>query len=136
MNNLVNGIIILAVIAALVLSIIALVQCYKSDFEDDNKCSLGDDIKATKLCKKLCDNAYKPGITYHTSCVNYCSASSNTALLKTYKNMCNYCKNCKLSNSGYNTACQYFSGPFINPKNPNYGKKMPDSWKSDPNCVK
>lgn len=32
----VNGIIVLAVIAALTLSIIALVKCYKSDFEDDS----------------------------------------------------------------------------------------------------
>lgn len=36
MNNLVNGIIVLAVITALVLSIIALVQCYKSKFEDSD----------------------------------------------------------------------------------------------------
>ena len=45
MNNLVNGIIVLAVITALVLSIIALVQPCKSQFEDSGTSSGGHGVE-------------------------------------------------------------------------------------------
>lgn len=71
-------------------------------------------------CKDIC-SIYQPGISYHTSCVDFCTQRSHT------DDMCTWCKNNELSFSGYNEACQYFSSAaFLDPNGVCYHKKMSD----------
>ena len=81
---------------------------------------------------KLCTNAYSPGITYLSSCLTYTKKAAN--LNDTEK--CNYCSENAIGRSGYNIACQYFSGPFVDKSHSCYGLPMDkcNSWTSDKNC--
>lgn len=92
------------------------------------------------MCLKLCNNAYphhsqKDPVSYYSSCLDYCSVGLKNKGKKKY--LCNYCKNNALPFSGYNDACQYFSGPFIDDKENEcvgYAMSKCTQWKPNPKC--
>jgi hypothetical protein len=79
MNNLVNGIIVLVLIAALTLSIIAIVQPCKSPFEDGNTCPTGPkQLDKYKPTCKLFDSGGNELIQFKGTIVNgKCKFSTN-----------------------------------------------------------
>ena len=81
----------------------------------------------------LCHKAYSPGITYLSSCLNYTRIAALSDVEK-----CNYCATNVVGDSGYNTACQYFSGPFIDKSHKCYGKPINkcNEWTPDKKCCK
>ena len=111
-----------------ILIILLIFICYKNNL--DNLDNLDIDS-----CKDLCNKAYpKHPITYYAACLNYCSRGFKHKKNKKY--LCNYCKNNTLKYSGYNKACQYFSGKFIDQTDKCYSKAMSicSDFESNPKC--
>jgi hypothetical protein len=95
-------------------------------FATDLKC------KWFRFCSyvQMCERVYKPGITYLTSCETYTKYADLSK-----EDKCNMCKK-YLGYSGYNKACQYFSGPFVDESDDCYGKAMDEckTWEPSDNC--
>ena len=81
---------------------------------------------------KLCHAAYPfSGMTYLASCLTYSKFSSFPE-----EERCNKCSDV-IEQSGYNRACQYFSGPFADTEHPCYGEAMSKctSWEIKKECM-
>ena len=124
-------------IISIIVAICSIIKKSKSHFNNLKDIVCDTDINEPK-CLELCNNAYPhhsshDPVTYYSACLNYCSVGLKNKGNKKY--LCDYCKKCALPFSGYNNACQYFSGPFIE-KNKCYGVPMSKckSWASNPEC--
>ena len=120
-------------IIIILIIVIFLIFFNKNNFENSKLNEPCPDYKVPILCKEQCKKNYDPksGMTYYSACLTYCSMGMHN---KNKTKSCNYCKTCATERSGYNKACQYFSGPFIDSKSEYYNKKMPESWNPSPKC--
>lgn len=124
-------------ILTFILIILLIFICCKNNLDNlDNYNNL--DINS---CKDLCNKAYPKHsshdpVTYYSACLNYCSTGFKHSKDKKY--LCNYCRDYALPYSGYNTACQYFSGKFIDKTDKCYGKTMSicSDFEWNPKCSK
>ena len=127
------------IITIVIISICSITKKSISHF-NNLKNIICDKEKIKPSCEKLCKKAYpkhslNDPVTYYSACIDFCSVGLRNKYNKKY--LCNYCKKCVLPFSGYNDACQYFSGPFIDTENKKcYGVPMSKctSWKSNPKC--